>query len=170
MPAVSGARGVAAAAQAMPTFRSLRTVPSSAVHALPLVLLVASAVCSSAFTSSSPVAAVQSFAGPAWPFHLLNTVRTHGRPQILQRFRLRGGNMFLKPKVAACGPALRTEQKTSLSMSTVVAPEAPVERFRKDYKPTDYRIDELSLTFKIEDGATQVSRSSTRKIVVPTRR
>jgi len=41
-------------------------------------------------------------------------------------------------------------------MSTVSAPATPVEKFRKDYKPTDYRISELSLTFKIEDGATQV--------------
>ena len=41
-------------------------------------------------------------------------------------------------------------------MSTAAAPAAPVEKFRKDYKPTDYSITNLDLTFKIADESTQV--------------
>jgi len=70
--------------------------------------------------------------------------------------RLRGGNTNLKQQ-ATFTPALQSVKgNTALSMSSVATPPAPVEKFRKDYKPTDYKIGELSLTFKIEDGETEV--------------
>jgi hypothetical protein len=43
-----------------------------------------------------------------------------------------------------------------MGMSTAAAPAAPVEKFRKDYKSTDYSVTNLDLTFKIADESTQV--------------
>jgi aminopeptidase N len=40
--------------------------------------------------------------------------------------------------------------------ATATAVEAPVEKFRKDYKPTDYVAKNIDLTFQINDGSTKV--------------
>ena len=44
----------------------------------------------------------------------------------------------------------------SFASASVAAPAAPVEKFRKDYKPPDYSIRTVDLTFKIYKGQTQV--------------
>lgn len=40
--------------------------------------------------------------------------------------------------------------------ATATAVDAPVEKFRKDYKPTDYVAKNIDLTFQINDGFTTV--------------
>lgn len=136
------------------TAASGRTAPSCLpIRALPVLLFAAAVVCTSAFSVSSRVTSVHPLAGTR-PFHLLQRTRMPSKPQIPQ-LRLRGGNLLLKSRPTIS--ALRADtSKTALSMSAVSAPEAPVEKFRKDYQKPDYTIDDISLTFKIEDGATQV--------------
>ena len=41
-------------------------------------------------------------------------------------------------------------------MRSTVTVEVPVEKFRKDYKPTDFMAKDIDLTFQINDGATNV--------------
>ena len=65
--------------------------------------------------------------------------------------------------VAGVAPAralsLRGGRSAALMSTAVAAPEAPVEKFRKDYAAPPYRIDSLTLNFDIHEEETLVTAS-----------
>ena len=56
---------------------------------------------------------------------------------------------------------IQAEEERSKMRSTATV-EVPVEKFRKDYKPTDFMAKDIDLTFQINDGATNARTCSAR--------
>jgi hypothetical protein len=80
--------------------------------------------------------------------------------------RLKGGSRLALPplpRFPALGWVRPVSRRTIGALrglaglkATAAAVEAPVEKFRKDYKPTDYVAKDIDLTFRINDGSTTV--------------
>ena len=84
------------------------------------------------------------------------------------RLSLKGGAAFPHPALPRLQPLAWIKSNpvarrmsalrgiAGLRATATTAVDAPVEKFRKDYKPTDYVAKDVDLTFQINDGSTTV--------------
>ena len=136
--------------------------------ALLLAAAVASCIVGSAEGFSTPLSVMKQV-GRSSVAHLpamrSNLLRPGGRLGAAPALRLKGGTRFAMPVVRFppfgwINPmrrkAMGALRGAAGLKATAAAVEAPVEKFRKDYKPTDYIVQDIDLTFKINDGSTTV--------------